>query len=80
MKVVLQYTDCMRDERNVFRTLGELNVTIIKTIPDIFSIYPKIIIKVANYFELNEILAILNKNTTYGVRLVKVKKSLFERI
>lgn len=80
MKAVLRYTDCLGDEKNVFETLGELNVTIIKTIPDRISIYPKIIIKVANYLELNQILTILNRNTIYGVRFIKIKKSLFERL
>lgn len=80
MKVVLRYTDCLGDKKNVFETLGKLNVTVIKKIPDRISIYPKVIIKVADYFEMNKILTILNRNTIYGVEFVKVKKSLFERV
>lgn len=80
MKAVLQYTDCMCDGKRVFGILYTLNVKILKTKKDKYSIYPKITIKVKDELELYNILEEINSNTIYGVRLLKVKKSLFERI
>ena len=73
MRAVLKYTNCMQDGRNVFRVLADNNVEILKTRPGL-SIYPQITIRIKDYNELNQLVSTLNKNCTYEVRVVKVKK------
>ena len=53
MKVILQYTDCMSDDKNVFGVLARNNVEVIKTKQEQFSIYPLITIRVKDTDTLN---------------------------
>ena len=82
MKVILQYTDCMSDDKNVFGVLARNNVEVIGTKQKRFSIYPLITIRVKDTNTLNKILEQLNEKSIYGVRIVKVKlnKSFIERL
>ena len=61
MKVILQYTDCMPDDKNVFGVLARNNVEVIKTEQKKFSIYPLITIRVKDTDTLNKILEQLNE-------------------
>ena len=60
MKVILQYTDCMSDDKNIFGVLARNNVEVIKTEQKKFSIYPLITIRVKDTDTLNKILEQLN--------------------
>ena len=82
MKVILQYTDCMSDDKNVFGVLARNNVEVIKTKQKQFSIYPLITIRIKDIDTLNKILEQLNEKSVYGVKIVKVKsdKSFVERL
>lgn len=82
MKVILQYTDCMSDYKNVFGVLARNNVEVIGTKQKQYSIYPLITIRVKDTDTLNKILEQLNEKSVYGVRIVKVKsdKSFVERL
>lgn len=82
MKVILQYTDCMSDDKNVFGVLARNNVEVIKTKQEQFSIYPLITIRVKDTDTLNKVLEQLNEKSVFGVRIVKVKsdKSFIERL
>lgn len=82
MKVILQYTDCMCDDKNVFGVLAINNIEIIKTKQGRYSIYPLVTIRVKDTDTLNKILEQLNEKSVYGVRIVKVKsdKSFIERL
>ena len=82
MKVILQYTDCMSDDKNVFGVLARNNVEVIKTEQKKFSIYPLITIRVKDTDTLNKVLEQLNEKSVFGVRIVKVKsdKSFIERL
>lgn len=81
MKVVLRYTDCLQDGKNVFNTLAIKNIEILKTKRGI-SIYPQITIRVNDTNELNQLIAMLNRNCSYEVSVVKTKSEdrLIERI
>lgn len=82
MKVILQYTDCMSDDKNIFGVLAKNNVEVIKTKQKQFSIYPLVTIRVKDTNTLNKILEQLNEKSVYGVRIVKVKsdKSFIEKL
>ena len=82
MKVLLQYTDCMSDDKNVFGVLARNNVEVIKTKQEQFSIYPLITIRVKDTDTLNKVVEQLNEKSVFGVRIVKVKsdKSFIERL
>ena len=82
MKVILQYTDCMCDDKNVVRVLALNNIEIIKTKQGQYSIYPLVTIRVKDTDTLNRILEQLNEKTVYGVRIAKMKsdKSFIERL
>lgn len=82
MKAILQYTDCMCDDKNIFGVLARNNVEVIKTKQGQFSIYPLITIRVKDTDILNKILEQLNEKSVYGVGIVKVKsdKSFVERL
>ena len=82
MKVILQYTDCMSDNKNIFRVLARNNVEVIETKQKKFSIYPLATIRVKDTNTLNKILEQLNEKSVYGVKIAKVKsdKSFIERL
>lgn len=82
MKVILQYTNCMCDDKNVFGVLALNNIEIIKTKQGWYSIYPLITIRVKDTDTLNKILEQLNEKSVYGVRVAKIKsdKSFIERV
>ena len=69
MKVILQYTDCMSDDKNVFGVLARNNVEVIGTKQKQYSIYPLITIRVKDTDTLNKILEQLNEKSVYGVEL-----------
>lgn len=76
LKVTLQYRgDCGLDTRNVFENLAASNVHILKTKCETYDIRHKIIILVEDYDKLNKLVFDLNKNTSYGVIVLKVKKT-----
>lgn len=81
MKAILQYTDCMCDDKNIFGVLARNNVEVIKTKQGM-SIYPLVTIRVKDIDTLNKILKQLNEKSHYGVRVVKVKsnKSFIDRL
>lgn len=82
MKVILQYTDCMSDDKNIFGVLARNNVEVIKTKQKQCSIYPLVTIRVKDTNTLNKILEQLNEKSVYGVRIAKVKsdKSFIEKL
>ena len=82
MKVVLKYSDCLSDGKNVFRVLSTYNIEILKTKQKSYSIYPEITIRIKDSSELNKLVHALNCNCVYEVRVVSVKSedSFFERI
>lgn len=73
LKVVLQYTDCLQDGRNVFHTLANYGIVILKTRLRSWTIYPRITIVVRDYPELNDLVCALNRNCIYEVCVVKTK-------
>lgn len=73
LKVVLQYTDCLQDGKNVFSVLASDNIMILKTKSSSYSTKTKITILIDNYDELNKVIHDLNKTCLYEVRVVKVK-------
>lgn len=73
LKVVLQYTDCLQDGRNVFKILADYGVVILKTQSRSWSIYPRITIVVVDYPKLNDLISALNHNCEHEVRVVKTK-------
>lgn len=82
MKVILQYTDCMSDDKNVFGVFARNNLEVIKTKQGRYSIYPLVTIRVKDTDTLNKILEQLNEKSVYGVRIVKVKsdRSFIKRV
>lgn len=82
MKVILQYANCIFDDKNIFGVLARNNVEVIKTKQKRYSIYPLVTIGVKDTNTLNKILEQLNEKSVYGVRIVKVKsdKSFIERL
>ena len=73
LRVVLKYTDCLQDGRNVFRVLAAHKVEILHTW-SFLTMYPRVTIRIKDYDKLNDILYDLNKQSLYEVRVVKVKK------
>lgn len=74
LKVVLKYTDCLQDGRNVFNVLAMNNIEILKTRVKSFSIYPRVTIRAKDYKELNSLMSHLNQKWTYEVVVEKVKQ------
>ena len=73
LRVVLKYTDCLQDGRNVFRVLAAHKVEILHTW-SFLTMYPRVTIRIKDYDKLNDILYDLNKQSSYEIRVVKVKK------
>ena len=73
LKVVLKYTDCLQDGRVVFGVLAAHKVEILHT-RSFLTMYPRVTIRIKDYDELNDILYDLNKQSSYEVRIVKVKR------
>ena len=73
LRVVLKYTNCLQDGRKVFRILASHNVEILHTW-SFLTMYPRVTIRIKDYDKLNDILYDLNKQSSYEVRVVKVKK------
>lgn len=72
LKVILQYTDCLQDGRNVFSYLAAKGVAILKTANHFIN--PKVHILVPDLQVLNAMVCDLNRRCNYEVRVVKVKK------
>ena len=73
LRVVLKYTDCLQDGRNVFRVLAAHKVEILHTW-SFLTMYPRVTIRIKDYDKLNDVLYDLNKQSSYEIRVVKVKK------
>lgn len=73
LRVVLKYTDCLQDGRIVFGVLATHEVEILHT-RSFLTMYPRITICIKDYEKLNNLLYDLNKQTSYEVRVVKVKR------
>ena len=73
LRVVLKYTDCLQDGRNVFSVLAAYKVEILHTW-SFLTMYPRVTIRIKDYDKLNDVLYDLNKQSSYEVRVVKVKK------
>lgn len=80
MIAVIKYTDCMKDQNIVFGVLAQLKANVIKTDNKPYTIYHKITLYVEDMEEINTIISVLNKNTTYGVVLLSCRKTFGERI
>lgn len=80
MIATIKYTDCMKDQRIVFGVLAQLKANIIKTDNKPYTIYHNITLYVEDMDEINTIMSILNKNTTYGVVLLNCRKTFKEKI
>lgn len=82
MLAILQYTECLQDGRNVYRVLAKNNAEIVKTVRKFGSIYPKIVIRIEDINELNDLLEQLNDFSIYGVRMLKIKseRTISERL
>ena len=72
IKAVIRYTDCLGDERKVNYYLSNSNAKIIKTKRQ--SICPRVTIIVDTMKELNEIVSVLNRESIYGVSVVKARE------
>ena len=73
LRVVLKYTDCLQDGRNVFRILTSHNVEILRTC-SFFTMHPKVTIRINDNSKLNDILYDLNNKCSYEVSVIKIKK------
>lgn len=80
MIAVIKYTNCGKDQNIVFGVLSQLRTNIIKTDNKPYTIYHKITLYVEDIDEINTIISILNKNTTYGVVLLSCKETFFEKL
>lgn len=78
MIVTIEYK--LGEERTVFGVLSELNVHIIRSQDSSWSYKYRIKMSVENIDKVNEILSILNKNTIYGVRLVRCRPTIKEML
>lgn len=79
MRAKIQYTDCLGDSKRVHYILSINSVPIIKE-KEGMSIYPIITIEYPNEKFLNDLMACLNKNTYYGVKLRKRYKPLRRKL
>ena len=80
MIAVIQHTDAMNDKRIVFGVLSQLKANVIKTDNDSETYHPKITLYVEDMKEIHNILSVLNRNTVYGVSLLKCKETFWEKI
>lgn len=78
MVATIRYTDCGKDKRVVFGVLSQLNVHVLWTQTIALRINYKIKLEVESVDKLNEIISILNKNTTYGVEILNCKYTFSE--
>ena len=77
LKATLQFTDCCGDNKNVFGTLSKCGVQIIKSKFSAYTTTSTVTILVVSYDQLSSVLDVLNKNSLYGVSLLKVKRKWF---
>ena len=73
LRVVLKYSNWLQDGRKVFRVLAAHKVEILHTW-SFLTMYPRVTIRIKDYDKLNAVLYDLNKQSSYEVRVVKVKK------
>lgn len=78
MVATIRYTDCMLDKKVVFGVLSQLNAHVLWTQTVSAGIQYKIKLQVESVDELNQILTVLNKNTTYGVEYLSCKPTFGE--
>lgn len=72
LKVVLRYTDCLQDGKNVFAVLAAHNVEILKT-RGYFPMHPRVTIRINDHDRLNKLLIDFHRVCSYEVRVLKVK-------
>lgn len=73
LKVKLKYTDCIEDKRRVYGIISYYNnIKVLKTRAG-FDIHPTITLLIKDYYELNQLVGMLNCYTDYGVEIKKVK-------
>lgn len=77
MRAVLRYTDAYdgKDKKYVFRCLSENYVTILSAKQCTGSSCAKVTILVDSRSDLSEIIRNLNRDSCYGVELLKTQKS-----
>ena len=82
MKVVLEYTDCLQDGKNVFSILAANDVEILKSKKIYWSIEVLVTIRIKDGNELNKLIYELNRNCKHEVRVISVKfeDNFLERI
>lgn len=78
MVATIRYTDCLQDKRIVFGVLSQLNAHVLWTQTVAWGIHYKIKLQVESVDELNQILTVLNKNTTYGVEYLSCRPTFRE--
>ncbi len=72
MKATLRYSDCLQDDRKVFRILAENNIDIVKIKIQEWSLVVYITIFVDSRQKLNELLYKLNCECPFEVSVVKI--------
>lgn len=77
IKAVLRYTDCLQDGRNVYTVLTKNKIPIVGTRLG-WTMFPRVIVLLNDYNQLNNILFALNANCHYEVRLVRSKTLMEE--
>ena len=73
LQVILQYTDCLQDGKNVFRILSDFNIEILKTKKKT-SVYTRVVILVKDNNALNLLMSTLNKSCYYEVIIIEKKE------
>ena len=73
LQVILQYTDCLQDGKNVFRILSDFNIEILKTKKKT-SVYTQVVILVKDNNALNLLMSTLNKYCNYEVIIIEKKE------
>jgi len=73
LQVILQYSDCLQDGKNVFRILSDFNTTILKT-EGKPSYRTQVTILIKDKNALNLLMSTLNRHCRYEVTIVERKE------
>lgn len=74
LKVILQYTNCLQDGKNVFRILADFNIQILETKEETCT-KSQVTILVKDNDTLNLLISTLNRCCSYEVSVVKIINS-----
>ena len=74
LKVILQYTNCLQDGKNVFRILADFNIQILETKEETVT-KSQVTILVKDNDTLNLLISTLNRCCFYEVSVVKIINS-----